>query len=431
MPNCNVIDFESLLSPINDDRPQGIDIREDRTPSSEYYTVKDARNGARAAERANVFAEDHNSDAMSLWRKVYSVAPKILQTSSKDLEIACWYLEALIRLEGLVGLRDGISLIEQLIEQYWGNLYPTPDEDGLETKVSPLAGLNGDGAEGTLLTPIRNCIITAEGSQGEFSFWQYQQARAASQISDDDERKTRIESLGFSLDTIDNTLKETDIQFYIDLIDDLDRTLNSYKSINARLREHCGNEAPPHKAISELIDELIRTVRFMNQDRLNQLKTQEKISSQQETSSVNTSNPEQGNVVTLNQGRASMGSSGPIQNREDALLRLKEVADFFRIYEPHTPLAPSLDRLIEWGRMPITELMLQLLPNNDSRNLYAQLTGVKLDGSAQDTYIAPPPTPQTKPISTKATTDTPSESASKISAQQNKATSEQSKETSW
>ncbi len=83
-------------------------------------------------------------------------------------------------------------------------------------------------------------------------------------------------------------------------------------------------------------------------------------------------------------------ASGAITNREDALKRLEEVAKYFRQYEPHTPLAPGLERLIQWGRMTVAELMMELIPDASARGLFSQFTGVKLDGSDSATYVAPP-----------------------------------------
>jgi type VI secretion system protein ImpA len=40
--------------------------------------------------------------------------------------------------------------------------------------------------------------------------------------------------------------------------------------------------------------------------------------------------------------------------------------------------------------MTVAELMLELLPDAQSRGLYSQLTGVMLDGSDTKSYVAPP-----------------------------------------
>ena len=87
--------------------------------------------------------------------------------------------------------------------------------------------------------------------------------------------------------------------------------------------------------------------------------------------------------------------TGAITSREDALQLLEKAAKYFRTYEPHTPLAPGLERLIGWGRMTVAELMGELLPDDHSRAMYSQLTGVRLDGSDSQRYVAPPVTQST------------------------------------
>ena len=103
-----IIDVSSLLEPVTDDNPVGTDIREDSSPTSAYYTIKDARNSARAAERNSMF-DGGSSEADENWRKILDLAPEILKNNAKDLEVASWYTEALIRRHGFPGLKIGIK----------------------------------------------------------------------------------------------------------------------------------------------------------------------------------------------------------------------------------------------------------------------------------------------------------------------------------
>ncbi|MEK9765493.1 MAG: type VI secretion system ImpA family N-terminal domain-containing protein, partial [Thalassolituus sp.] len=91
MSFSHVVDIERLIAPISEDTPQGSDIREDRSPTSDFYTIKDARNAARAAERSAVFGEDDAVDLIGPWETVSSVAQRVLSDTSKDLEVAAWY----------------------------------------------------------------------------------------------------------------------------------------------------------------------------------------------------------------------------------------------------------------------------------------------------------------------------------------------------
>ena len=63
-----------------------------------------------------MFAKE-NSEANDHWRKVAELAPDILKNQAKDLEIASWLTESLVRRYGFQGLRDGFKLIHGLIEQ--------------------------------------------------------------------------------------------------------------------------------------------------------------------------------------------------------------------------------------------------------------------------------------------------------------------------
>ena len=75
------------------------------------------------------------------------------------LNWGCIPTKALLRTAGLAGLRDGFRLIREMTEGFWDGLYPVEDEDGVETKVAPLTGLNGEGADGTLIQPLRKIEI--------------------------------------------------------------------------------------------------------------------------------------------------------------------------------------------------------------------------------------------------------------------------------
>ncbi|WNZ56679.1 type VI secretion system protein TssA [Microbulbifer sp. MKSA007] len=239
----NTINIDELVAPISEDNPVGEDIREDRSPTSDYYSIKDARNSARAAERSAMF-DDADTDLLAPWRDVAKAAENILGKKSKDLEVASWYTEALIRLHGFIGLRDGLQVIDSLVEQYWEGLYPLPDEDGLETKVAPLTGLNGDGGDGTLLMPIRSAGITPEGDYGDYSFFQFQQARDADRIADDDAKAARIETLGYNLEQIDQCVNSASGEWAQNLVQTIEAALGHFKTINDSLRQSCGHDAP-------------------------------------------------------------------------------------------------------------------------------------------------------------------------------------------
>jgi len=406
--SAQLIEIDRLIQPISEETPQGADPRRDRGAGSLYSTIKDARNGARAAERASLFDEDARAGIMAQWRPILQQAPKLLETQAKDLEIACWYLEALVREAGFVGLRDGIKLIDALVENYWDGLYPEPDEeDGLETRVAPLTGLNGDGGEGTLLAPLRNLAITAPGTGSgnfdEFTFWQYQQALETDKLADAGAREERANRLGFTLAAIRQAVQASPDAFYVDLLDDLDATLATYQQLHERLRGHCGADAPPSSAISALLEDIQRGLRFLAKDKLAQAQPAQSEAPAEDGPVTAAA----GTQAVAAAGVAAGIAAGPVASREEALQRLLEIAHFFRATEPHTPLASGIERLVRWGRMSVGELMAELMPDNTARAIYGQLTGVDVNNperasGEQRVVVAPPvsaPAPAPEPES--------------------------------
>ena len=124
------------------------------------------------------------------WKPVLELAARITADESKDLQVVSWWIEGLLRVHGFAGLRDGFRLARELIEAFWDNLYPLPDEEDSSpeepwaTRVGPLAGLNGVESDGVLVNPLLNLPITAAGSQRAMSLVDYQQASELENIQD-------------------------------------------------------------------------------------------------------------------------------------------------------------------------------------------------------------------------------------------------------
>jgi len=360
MSSPALIDITTLIGPISEENAVGVDIRDNASSSSLYSEIKDARNSARAAERNSMF-DGGSTEASENWNKIASLAPKILSTEAKDIEIACWYTEALVRKSGFQGLRDGFSLIRQLIEQYWDDgLYPLPDEDGIETRVAPISGLNGEGTEGVLLAPIRSTHITDDIQPGPFSLWQYKQAVDIKRISDASNRTEQISKVGFSMDDIDSVVEQSSSTYFVDLRDDVKECISEYRNISTLLIEHCGNlDAPPTSKIIELLEETLSAINHVAKHKFPAEPVSDESSGSQPVP-----------------GSASGVSTGNLNSREEAFRQLAGISDFFRRTEPHSPISYVLDRAVTWGEMSLDELMNELIPDSSSRNTYSSLTGV-------------------------------------------------------
>ena len=72
-----------------------------------------------------------------------------------------------------------------------------------------------------------------------------------------------------------------------------------------------------------------------------------------------------------------MASAGAIRNREDALHILLLVADYFRKYEPHSPICTTLEETVRRARLPFQELLAELLPDRTVWRTALAIAGIK------------------------------------------------------
>src|SRR5580704_13583913 len=133
-------DVETLLAPAEGEARAGVDLRQNVSPQSLYYRLRDARAEARAVERQ---IESEGSDGSAgawpqQWRDVRKFAAEALG-QAKDLEVASWLIEALLRDSGLAGFTASVNLMTGLVEGFWDELYPLPDDEGIATRVAPVA----------------------------------------------------------------------------------------------------------------------------------------------------------------------------------------------------------------------------------------------------------------------------------------------------
>ncbi len=374
MPTNAVIDIDALIQPISDDKPQGEDIRQDYSPTSIYYQIKDARAGARTAERQRLMSQEDDQEALQQmvpqWDIVLELGPKILTETSKDLEVASWYCEALLRAYGFAGLRDGFVLIKKLVENYWDVVYPLPDEDGLETRLASLIGLNGQDSEGTLIVPIRQVALTQGYSHQPFAAWQYEQAYEVDALLDPEKKEARLAAGAVAMKDLELAVVETPVAFYQTMKDDLQQCLQTFMELSALLDEKCGRDSPPVSNIRNALKRVVEIVGFLTKNLVFEAAEEAHDEMNQATHSAHPGNS--GNVV-----KTASIEGVSITTREEAFRALMKVSEFFKRTEPHSPISYNLEQAVKWGRMTLPELLKELIPDNNARTEYLRLVGIK------------------------------------------------------
>ncbi len=368
MGSPEVLDFDRLLAPISDDTPAGNDPREDLSPVSVYREIRAARSDARQAERRDMYKDEDDEESSGPpadWRPVIELDTKLLAEQAKDLEVTSLLTEALVRRNGLAGLRDGFRLARELCERFCDHLYPRPDEDGVLTLVAPLAGLNGEDADGLLIGPIGKVAITGGTTVGPFGMADYQMAIELERIDDPDKRARRMEQAGaVSQQMFDAAVAETSQEFVVNLLDDLSQCSEEFESLGKVLEERCGKDergfslAPPSSNIRGALRECRENIETIFRHLLA---------------------PAGEDLVEGEEGGGQVvpGGGKAVATREDAFRALLQIAEFFKRTEPHSPVSYHVEQAVRWGRMDLPELLEELIPDGGTRQQLYKLVGIR------------------------------------------------------
>ena len=69
-------------------------------------------------------------------------------------------------------------------------------------------------------------------------------------------------------------------------------------------------------------------------------------------------------------------ATGPIRSRADAYRQLEGIANFLQSIEPHSPTPYLVRRAVSWGRMPLPELMQEVLREEGDLNRLFTVLGL-------------------------------------------------------
>jgi len=354
-----LVEISDCLLPIAGNNPAGKDLRADFSPQSLHRRIRDARTLARDIEKQVLQGESGKPD----WKPVIELSREALIKHSKDLQIASWMTEALLRTDGFAGLNSGIRLMSGLVAKFWDVVYPLPDDEGVSTRVAALTGLNGEDGEGVLIYPINNLpIIQSDG--GVYGLSAYQQARSVAQIADEEVRQNRISRGAITVEMLQEAASSAPPEFATALRDTISQCLASWDELCKLLAEKCGKDAPPASKIRELLVEALEmTTRFYPNNR-------EEPSTENQATALHSESP------TAPAAAAGPIVAGAIASREQAFGTLQKVATFFKRTEPHSPISYALEQAVRWGQMPLPQLLVELIPEDSTRNNVYKLIGI-------------------------------------------------------
>ncbi|NGM19849.1 type VI secretion system protein TssA [Roseomonas stagni] len=352
------IDIDALLAPIDgSDGGAGQDLRDDYSPSSPYQRLRDARAAARAEERARDADGDTEAPVADGWRDVARIGVEALGSRTKDLEIASWLTEALVRQHGLDGLSAGATLIRGLCDSYWDWAFPLPDDEGLDGRAAPIGGLAGAGVDGTVMQPLRRLPLFRRADGSPLGLYQWDQAEETDGIANEERRQARRDAGVPELATLEAEAR-MDRAFLSGVAQSAEAALEAWRAMAEVTENRFGAEAPSTRNVVTVVERIIAVTR-----RLLGPETATPAAAAEDSVAA----PAIGGGAAPVSTAAAAGAAGPIRTREDALRELGRIADFFRATEPHSPLAYTLEEAVRRGRMTLPELLAEIIPDEEAR----------------------------------------------------------------
>ncbi|HZW34961.1 MAG TPA: type VI secretion system protein TssA [Isosphaeraceae bacterium] len=367
MATPEVLDFSKLLAPIPGDSPSGTDLRADPSAVSDLRTTRNARDAATAAERQQI--EKGDETIVPDWRPVLDRGTKALAEKTKDLDITAWLTEALVRLRGFAGLRDGFRLASELVERFWESLYPPP-EDGvaIEERFAHVLQLSGIEKAGTLIVPVRRIPLCDSSNVGRLSYAHYLIAKDLDQLKDADAKKKRIEGGAVTLEMIRTGIAETPPKFYGDLMEDLQQAADQFDRFCASFSAKSGYD-PPSGDLKKVIEDYRDAVTLLAKDRIPKPQAAAAVAAPGTAAAGGGAVP----------GAAAAPPVDPsvIKDRNDAMDRLLKIAGYFRTNEPQSIIPYALEQIVTWGKMSLPELLSELIPDEGQRKNVFKQVGIK------------------------------------------------------
>ena len=82
-------------------------------------------------------------------------------------------------------------------------------------------------------------------------------------------------------------------------------------------------------------------------------------------------------VVTTKPQNFHPQAQNHLANREQAMQVLQEIADYFKINEPHSPVSYMLQKTIQWNQLPLHEWLAQVIKDENPLEMLHELLGVQ------------------------------------------------------
>ena len=332
---------DDLLNPIEGPNPSGANLRYDPV----YDKIKEARREESQPPPGMTEQDRKIADNAQVIR----VTTELLTSKTKDLQLAAWLTEALLKQRGFGGLKDGLAVCNGLVEKFWDTVYPEIEDGDAESRGAPL------GFVGVKLDIPLKLVPVVE--KAKYTLLDYQQSRDVGyedQAKSDEAKKKRgalVKEGKLAPEVFDKVFEETPKKFYAQAEKDLDGCLENLTRLKKTCDEKFGNEGPTFGPLQSVLEASRHQIHaFLQKKREKEPDPVEPVAAADapagtEGEAAAGAGPFRTGVLI-----SVEGSSEPA-DRVEAIKKVAEAAAYLRRREPKSPASYLMLRGLRWGEL--------------------------------------------------------------------------------
>lgn len=354
---CDAVN--ALLQPISVEWPGG----EDLSFSSLFDEIREARRADDAGLAQGLWETEIKA---ADWNRVRTLCESALTTRTKDLQLAAWYAEALVHLDGFAGLAIGLELFHGLIVNYWGLCYPSIEGGDLDERAGKIDWLN------TQLPLAVKKIPVTDPKNNSYSWLQWQESRWVENLGQKD-AEAKAAAIGegkLSGEAFDKAAKNSARTFCEILVDNARNSVALIENLIVAVDAAFGQDAPSLINLRQTISDCALLV-----NRLYAAAGADMPSAQLQAAQTAESNITAAEATPM-VAATGIKTVGTLNNRTDAIQSLRDVAKYFRINEPQSPVALLAERAARWAEMSMDEWLAAVIKDDNTLHQLRELLDI-------------------------------------------------------
>ena len=345
-----------FLEPIDSENPCGTNFKLD--------PLYDEIMKARSSDDPNLPQGEWQRDLKKAdWNFVKRRTEEVLATRTKDLQLAIWLLEAKTHLHGFSGFAEGVTLIANLTDKFWDQIYPVIDDNDLEYRSNLFRWMNDK-----LQPVLRKIPLTRTNAQLDYSWNDWEKSSFA------ENSQHEIESSSneiVKLTTIQHAISLSPNYFFDELSESISASLSGLRLLTHIIDGRFGSEAPSVQGLIDLLYQIQTNLRL-------QLKSRGLMSSSDEIQELEAGEgweckPE----ASSSQVESRPRLKNSITTREQAYQHLADAAAYLEREDSHSPVPYLIYKAIDWGRLNATDLYREVFIRHEGTLNIFDLVGIE------------------------------------------------------